>query len=73
MTIVHVHHARTVYPDGQPGYCVPGMRKWFAHHDLDFREFVLNGLDATVLEATGDAMALAVVAVAKAAEEEQNG
>lgn len=44
------------------GLCVNGTRTWFARHDLDFRAFLREGLDADTLLATGDAMAQRVVA-----------
>lgn len=31
------------------GHCVKGARRWFAEHDLDFRDFVTNGIDTTDL------------------------
>lgn len=43
---------------------IPGARNFFARHNLDFRAFVKEGIDAQLLAATGDAMALAVVAIA---------
>jgi len=52
ITIAHVRAA---------GLCVPGARTWFARHHLDFRSFLRDGLDASTLLATGDAMALRVV------------
>ena len=52
VTIAHVRAA---------GLCVNGSRAWFARHGLDFRAFLREGLDADILPATGDAMALRVV------------
>jgi hypothetical protein len=46
-------------------YCNPGARVWFKHHGLDWNQFVNEGINADVLIATGDAMALAVVEEAK--------
>jgi len=43
------------------GYCNKGGRLFFAKHKLNWREFVLKGLDEEVLLATGDAMAIKVV------------
>lgn len=42
-------------------HCVSGIRRWFAANGLDFRDFVQKGIDAEVLLATGDALAVAVV------------
>ncbi|GAB3191966.1 MULTISPECIES: hypothetical protein [Burkholderiales] len=52
VTIAHVRAA---------GLCVHGTRTWFARQGLDFRAFLREGVDAEVLLATGDAMALRVV------------
>lgn len=46
---------------GQIGYCAEGARAWFAAHDLSWRDFVFNGIDAEILMATGDPMALRLV------------
>jgi hypothetical protein len=43
------------------GFCRAGARHWFESHGLDWREFARHGLAASVLEASGDAMALRVV------------
>lgn len=55
VTIAHVRAA---------GLCVHGTRAWFARQGLDFRAFLARGLPASVLLATGDAMAARVVEVA---------
>ena len=52
------------------GLCVNGTRVWFARHDLDFRAFLRHGCAADALLATGDAMALRVVEVARQGHEE---
>lgn len=52
-------------------YCARGSRRWFARHGLNWGEFVKNGLPAEVFEATGDAMALRLVAHAKERQHEQ--
>lgn len=39
-------------------YCNRGARAWFVRHGLSWRQFRREGLPASVLEATGDAMAL---------------
>lgn len=43
------------------GFCRNGARQWFRAHDLDWTAFVKNGIEAEKLEATGDALALALV------------
>lgn len=44
-----------------PRYCANGARRWFARMGLDWAAFVRDGIDAEVLLATGDAMALKIV------------
>jgi hypothetical protein len=48
---------------------VPGARDFFKRHNLNFKEFVKHGIDAELLIATGDALALSAVVVAKAEQE----
>lgn len=45
--------------------CSAGARDFFKRHGFDWRDFLKNGIDAKKLEATGDAMALQVVEVAR--------
>lgn len=59
--------------NGEAGYCARGARAWCARHGLDWAAFVRDGLAASVLEATGDAMALALVAHARARAEMHRG
>ena len=61
VTIAHVRAA---------GLCVHGTRAWFARRGLDFRAFLARGLPASILLATGDAMAARVVNVARQCHEE---
>lgn len=42
-------------------YCARGVRDFFAAHNLDYSRFLIDGIDAKELAATGDAMALAAV------------
>jgi len=46
-------------------YCNRGTRDFFSRHNLDWSEFVRNGLPEEVILATGDAMAIAVVEFAR--------
>ena len=48
--------------------CFQGARPWFQRHGLDWQDFLKDGLDAEILVATGDALALRVIAIAKARE-----
>jgi len=61
--IVHVKHVRMA--NGGRGYCMRGMREWFAHHNLPLSVFRVDGLPVEVIEATGDSMALDVAKVAR--------
>jgi hypothetical protein len=44
--------------------CFQGARPWFARHGLDWQAFLRDGLDAETLVATGDSLALHVIAIA---------
>ncbi len=52
---VTIDHAR------RAGLCVSGSRAWFERHGLDFRAFLREGIAASRLLATGDAMAARAV------------
>jgi hypothetical protein len=68
--IVNSRHCRAA------GMCLtPGVRDFFARHNLDYRDFIRNGIDANkLIEATqSDAMALQVVSVARKEQEANNG
>ena len=45
--------------------CFQGARPWFCRHGLDWQAFLAEGLPAEVLAATGDALALRVIAEAE--------
>ena len=60
---IYLRHLRLV------GYCVPSSRAWAKQHGVDWREFVRDGLDATVLESSGDALAMKLVEVARAEQQ----
>lgn len=61
MIVVRLVHCREL------GYCSRGVRDFFARHSLDWQEFLNDGVPANMLENTGDAIALAVVAHARKA------
>ncbi len=52
----------------RPGFCRGGTRRFFDAHKLDWQDFVRHGIPDHKLEATGDAMALALVAWARKCE-----
>jgi hypothetical protein len=45
--------------------CSRGTRAFCERHGLDYSELISNGLPVEVIEATGDAMALEVIEVAR--------
>jgi hypothetical protein len=47
--------------------------KWFESNGMSWREFVLHGIAASRIEATGNAIALRVVAEARARAGVKNG
>ena len=46
-------------------YCANGSKTFFTRYGLDWRSFVKNGIPASELEATGDAMAIKLCEVAR--------
>ncbi len=54
----HIHAA---------GFCSRGGRPWFARHGLDWGRMVIDGIPASVLDATGDALAHKVTEIARKA------
>ena len=64
-TIVTIEHVR------KAGVCTRGARAWAARHGFDYRRFLLHGYPADEIEAIGDALALKVVAIARAAASNQ--
>lgn len=44
----------------KPGYCRKGTRAFFDANNLDFADFIKNGIDVEIIEATGDSMAAAL-------------
>lgn len=54
-------------------YCGSGMQRWFKRHNLDFAKFLVSGVSSAELEATGDAMALKAVEIARARVREEQG
>lgn len=59
VTIQHLHTVPTW--NGRQGFCHSQAREFFQAHDLDWLDFVRNGIDAERLIATGDALAIHVV------------
>ena len=59
MTLVTMKHIR------QADLCAKGARDWFASHGFNWNDFLENGKDADELDATGDALAFQVTAIAR--------
>ena len=59
MTLVHVRHIRA------SGLCMRGARAWCVRHNINYTEFLKNGIECDVLEATGDHFAITVCKVAR--------
>ncbi|MEG1971204.1 MAG: hypothetical protein RR101_13925 [Burkholderiaceae bacterium] len=59
VTVTHLHSAPNY--NGSAGFCSRGARAWADAHGLSWADFVRNGIAASVLTATGDAMALRLV------------
>lgn len=46
-------------------YCSGGARRFFQRHQLSWSDFLENGIPASELEKTGDAMAIKAIEVAR--------
>ncbi len=48
------------------GFCItPGARDWVKHHNLDWREFITNGIHVEIVESINDGFAIKVAAQAR--------
>lgn len=54
------------------GHCVSGLKEWFLRHDLDLRDFIKNGIRASVLREKGDFLSERVIE-RKLARERESG
>lgn len=60
---VTIAHLRSIPGFGKkPGFCAAGARAFFKTHGLNYQAFAREGIPASKLEATGDGLALALVA-----------
>lgn len=60
MVIVTMRHARAA------GLCGGRQfRKWFAEHNLDWSDFLKNGISSDILEKTNDSIVTKVVEIAR--------
>lgn len=69
VTIEHLHTVPTWTT--RRGYCHSQSRAFFARHNLDWQGFLARGIEADLLLATGDALAVALVEHAQAVEHGQ--
>jgi hypothetical protein len=53
--------ARAAHKGLKTKYCNKGIRLFFKKYDLDYRDFLKNGIDADILLALNDSMADRVV------------
>lgn len=58
---IYIHHARAIPSQNGQGYCSRGMRLFAVRHNLDWEDFLLNGIDIEVIRAIDDEMARAVI------------
>ena len=49
-------------------YCLAGVRPWFQRHRLSWQDFLVHGIEAERLRATGDALVEPVIAAAEMRE-----
>lgn len=66
--IIRLEHCRAITGPNGKGYCSRGMREFAQVHNLDWEDFLQNGIDSEVLGAIDDAMVKKVIA-----EAEKNG
>ncbi|MDR1890108.1 MAG: hypothetical protein LBQ81_12150 [Zoogloeaceae bacterium] len=59
---ITVSDLATVQFAGKQGFCAKGCRAWAKQNGFDWMEFVREGIDADRLAATGNPMALALIA-----------
>lgn len=48
MATLHIRHIRAA------GYCARGARDWCARHQINYTDFLKNGIDCEVIEQIGD-------------------
>ena len=62
---IYIRHIRTA------GYCrKEGVKPFFDAQKWDWADFLANGIDADIVKKTNDAMALKIVDIAQAEEDE---
>jgi hypothetical protein len=53
------------------GFCARGARAWAVRHNINYTEFLRNGIDCDLLEKTGDHFAVTVCRLAREEEAAQ--
>lgn len=53
------------------GYCIRGAKEWCLRHNIDFGQFIREGIESDTLLATGDQLAEDLVRFAE--QERSNG
>ena len=69
MTTIYLKHTRAVLGPNGRGYCSRGMRDFAERYELDWENFLRNGIDAEILRAIDDHMVRAVIAEAEKDEQ----
>lgn len=58
---IYLRHARSVFAPNGRGYCNRGLRLFAERHNLDWEDFLHNGIDIEKIRAIDDDMARAVL------------
>lgn len=65
VTAAHLRILRAQFVERGQQLCIPGCEKWAASKGIDFGAFIAHGVPASVLEQTGDELALQLVSIAR--------
>lgn len=65
VTAAHLRTLRAQFTERGAELCIPGCEKWAASKGIDFGDFIQHGVPASVLEQTGDELALQLIAIAR--------
>lgn len=65
MTTIKIEHCRAVFTSTGKGYCTKGLRLFAQKHNLDWSDFIKNGIDSSKIAELDDALAQAVIAEAE--------
>lgn len=59
MILLRIHHIH------KAGYCSRGAREWCKRHNVNYTDFILNGIAVERIEAVGDAFCIEVCKIAR--------